>query len=274
MKKSSSIFIVIILSTITIQAQNHRFQFGIGYQRTWMLDKQASLLKYQSSEKTFLLGFDHNGTESRWDVEFDGALGNFFPTGYHDRYWYNTHNHPDGSYTLDSFLMKGKLYGALLNIGYAQRVRHGISKMGNTDFTHSSFAGASLSNSIFYSDNTTREGWINSTAFNSTYENIHASGKHILSVKLIIPLIARNTRLPFHNTISDPNIGNTKTFFKNNHFAWPVNFHQLKIIAEYSYSLGRHSDIGIRYNGNWMHYNYERPINIIQNNISLIGSFK
>lgn len=49
MIKKTLLLLLLALQCMLAAAQ-HRFQAGIGYQRTWMIDKQVSPLKYQSSE--------------------------------------------------------------------------------------------------------------------------------------------------------------------------------------------------------------------------------
>jgi len=55
MKQHVLTIAIIILMAAGVKAQSSRFSIGAGYQRTWIVDAQASPLKYQTSEKSFLL---------------------------------------------------------------------------------------------------------------------------------------------------------------------------------------------------------------------------
>src|SRR6185437_2277912 len=106
-------------------AQSNSIQIGIGYQRTWMLDQQGSPLKYQTSEKTLNLGYKHFGENSAFDIQLNGALGDFFPTGFFNRQLYDPGFNPDGSHKNDSSLMNGKIYHGQIKMGYMRSVSNG-----------------------------------------------------------------------------------------------------------------------------------------------------
>lgn len=258
-------------------AQQNKFTLGIGYQRTWMLDKQASPLKYQSSEKTFSLGYSHSGNKSFFQADINGALGDFFPTGFFNRKWYNPSYNDDGTPKQDSGLLMGKLYNARIKMSYLRATTNGYNTIGKNKLYSHNYAGASLGNQLFYSDNIVRTGWLNSTSFNA--EAMHTAvlnTKHLFSIKLSIPLFARNTRLPYHNSISSTDgESNLATFFKQgSRFAWLADFQNIQIDASYEYSLNKNLNLGLHYFGQWLRYSKEEPIHLFQNNISLTASLK
>jgi len=275
MYRINTMMFLCLCFAITSYAQKNNFKIGLGYQRTWMLDKQASPLKYQTSEKTISLGYEHLFSKSKLNVQLNGALGDFFPTGFFNRYWYNTNYNNDGSTKQDSSLLNGKLYNARFKIGYSKEVSNGYSVIGKKDLTAKNYVGASLNNQIFYTDNIVRTGWLNSTSFNGEFE--HSSiynAKHSFAIKLSIPLFARNTRLPYHNSISSSEgDSGIKTFFKQGgRFAWIGNFQNIQLDAGYQYMVSKKVGIGLHYFGQWLHYNYEKPINLFQNNLSVTAS--
>lgn len=277
MKKIVTILPVIIFLSGAIQAQKNQFQIGIGYQRTWMVDKQASPLKYQTSEKTFSLGYFHTGSKEKFNVQINGALGDFFPTGYKNRQLYNPGYNSDGTNKKDSFPFAGTLYNARVKIGYLTNVSNGYSVIGKENLYSNNYIGTSLNNQLFYSDNFVRTGWFNSSSVNAEYEHAAVyNTKHSFNIKISIPLFARNTRLPYHNTISSPDGDNgIKAFFnQGSRFAWFGNFQNIQLDAGYEYAVSNHVGMGIHYSGQWLHYNYEKPITLFQNNIGITASLK
>lgn len=267
----------LVLFSLYAKAQGGKFQVGIGYQRTWMVDKQASPLKYQSSEKTFLIGYEHENAKARFDIKVNGALGDFFPTGFAGRLWYNPGYNNDGTPKNDSSTITGKLYSARIKIGYYRAVSPGYSKLGNNAIHTQQYVGGSLNNQIYYSDNILRMGWLNSTSVNADYAHkILINTKHQVDLKISIPLFARNSRLPYHNTISAGNgDSNVKTFFKQgSRFASIIDFQNIQIDASYEYAISKRLGVGIHYFGQWLRYSHEKPVTLFQNNIGVVASVK
>lgn len=277
MKSKLSVLLLLLAIINTATAQRNKFQVGIGYQRTWMVDKQASPLKYQTSEKTFALGYSNQSSQGIFDISFNGALGDFFPTGFKNRKFYNPGYNEDGSPKKDSGSLVGTLYNARFHISYVKQINTGFTTIGQSRLESYNYAGASLSNQLFYTDNITRTGWMNSTSLDAVYQHIGIlDAKHLFSIKFAIPLFARNSRLPYHNSISSSSgESNIKTFFKQgSRFASIINFQNIRVDAAYEYSLNKKFGLGIHYFGQWLHYRYEKPVSLFQNNISVTASFK
>ena len=190
---------------VAIQAQNNHFQNCIGYQQTFVVDKQASPLKYVSPEKTISLGFVHTGNKGRFKAETDGALGDFFPAGFKNRQLYNPGYNNDGAEKTDSIQIEGKLYKSRVKVDFLKHNGNSSSVIGNENKYINNYVGASVNNQFFYSENFVRYGWLNSSSINADYEHIAMyQVRHSFNLKLSIPLFERNTRLPYHITISSP----------------------------------------------------------------------
>jgi len=277
MKRKLFLAIICLLSLASVSdAQSNSIQAGFGFQRTWMLDQQGSPLKYQTKEKAFSLGYQHFGENSMFDVDLSGGLGDFFPTGFFNRQLYDPGFNPDGSHKTDSSLMNGKIYNGSIELGYLRSLSHGYSVIDKKDLVSNSYVGASLSNQLFYTDNFTRTGWINSSSFNGEYYHRSTfNERNRFEIKILIPLFARVTRLPYHNTISSSNgDGNVKTFFKEgSRFAWFGNFQNIQLDAGYQYMINNNFGVGMHYFGQWVHYAREKPINLFQNQLLLKASF-
>ena len=268
--------ITCILCLVTISgAQKNSINIGIGYQRTWMNDQQGSPLKYQTSEKTLSLGYQYYGEQSKFDLQLNGAMGNFFPTGFFNRQLYNPGYNSDGTHKTDSSLMNGKIYSGRIKLGYLKAVSSGYSTIDKKDLYNKNYVGASLNNQIFYTDNFTRTGWMNSSSFNGEFDHRALyNTKHQIEIKISVPLFARVSRLPYHNSISSANDdSDIKTFFKQgSRFAWLGNFQNIQLDAGYQYMMSKSFGLGLHYFGQWLHYTKEKPINLFQNNLALTAS--
>ena len=277
MKTKIKLLIIALFTTAITKAQTGKFQIGIGYQRTWMVDQQASPLKYQTSEKTFSFAYNHLGNNSIFGIGLNGALGDFFPTGFANRQLYDPGYNADGSHKTDSFPLIGKLYNARLKINYLHKTSNGYSVFGKEKLYSNNYVGASLNNQLFYSDNFVRTGWMNSSSLNADY--FHAAvldTRHQFTIAISIPLFAVNTRLPYHNSISSPNgESDIKTFYKQgSRLTWLGAFQNVQFNAGYEYLISKKVGLGLQYSGQWLHYSCEKPITLFQNSIGLKASIK
>lgn len=275
----TKILLLFITCALGVEAmgQQKKFTVGLGYQRTWMLDKQASPLKYQTREKTLLLGYDRTGNKGIFSAQLNGAFGDFFPTGFESRQMYDQGYNHDGTPKKDSFSIPGTLYTGRIKLGYLWEATGRDHEIGNGKLYSRNYFGTSLNNQMFYSDNIVRVGWLNAASLNAEYlQTVLLNEEHFLSVKFSVPLLSQNARLAYHNSISSSSgENNIKTFFKQgSRFAWPGNFQNIQLEAGYEYSVSRHLSIGIKYFGQWLHYTKAKPINIIQNNLGFTASFK
>jgi len=268
--------ITCILCLVTVSsAQKKSINIGIGYQRTWMNDQQGSPLKYQTSEKTLSLGYQYYGEQSKFDVQLNGTMGNFFPTGFFNRQLYNSGYNSDGTHKTDSSLMNGKIYSGRIKLGYLRAVSSGYSIIDKKDLYNKNYVGASLNNQIFYTDNFTRTGWMNSSSFNGEFDHrVLYNTKHQIEIKISVPLFAYVSRLPYHNSVSSAgDESDIKTFFKQgSRFAWLGNFQNIQLDAGYKYMMSKSFGLGLHYFGQWLHYTKEKPINLFQNNLALTAS--
>lgn len=268
--------LILLLACMAASAQRNRLQVGLGYQKTWVVDKQASPLAYQSGQKTFSLGYENKSDKALFNLELQGALGDFFPGGHPGRKWYDPGYNEDGTPRQDSNFLVGTLYQARFRAGYLRSIDgHGNGSAEGK--SHSlNYAGASISNQLFYTDNIVRAAWLNSTSADLVYQHVRNFEKgHRFTLKITIPIFAYNTRLPYHSTVSSPGgDSQVKTIYKQgSRFASIVDFQNVQLNAGYDYAVSRKLSIGLHYFGQWLHYNYEKPVTLYQNNISLITSF-
>lgn len=199
------ILLLVCVVNTTARAQQKKFTIGLGYQRTWMLDKQASPLKYQTSEKTVLLAYDRTGNKGIFSAQLNGALGDFFPTGFKGRQMYDPGYNDDGTPKKDSFNIPGSLYNGKIKLSYVRQTTSGYNVIGKGKLYSHNYFGASLNNQAFYSDNIVRTGWLNAASFNAEYlHTATLNAKHFFILKISVPLFGQNSRLPYHNTISSP----------------------------------------------------------------------
>lgn len=272
MKRKHLLFSFLLVVGTGVAAQQHRFQMGAGYQRTWMVDRQASPLKYQSSEKTVSLGYSHSGSKGKFHARLVGALGEFLPTGFQNRQFYHSGQTTDGT-AIDSVPLTGLLYSGRLTIGYAKKIS---GKTNSPVPTGASYAGLSFNNQLFYTDNAVRAGWLNAATINADYlHDLINFPRHFIGLKISVPLVGVNTRLPYHNSISSSRAeSDVKTFFRQgSRQASVLDFQSIHLGLQYQYTVSKWLGIGVQYTGQWLRYTKEQPLTLFQNNIGLSFSF-
>lgn len=273
MKRKHLLFFFLLIVGAGATAQQHRFQMGVGYQRTWMVDRQASPLKYQSMEKTISLGYSRTASKGKLYAQLGGALGEFLPTGFQNRQFYHYGQTTGGNSTTDSVPINGMLYNGRLTIGYVKK----ISRETNNLFpTGGSYAGLSFNNQLFYTDNVVRTGWLNAATVNADYlRELINFPRHFAGLKISVPLAGVNTRLPYHNSISSSRAeSDVKTFFRQgSRLASVLDFQAIQLGLQYQYAVSTWLGIGVQYFGQWLHYTKEQPLTLFQNNIGLSLSF-
>ena len=265
-----------LLHSLCISQTKNEFQLTVGYRQTSLVDKQASPLLYRSNEKQVGFRYRRHLVNAIIVGELNGSFGDFYPPALRGRQFYESGYNNDGTPKTGSWPLIGTLYYGRLSVGYLQRI-HGSAVANIRKAQMSGYAGLLLSNQLFYSDHIVRVGWMNSSFASAVYHaGLTLRHKHQLSATAALAIFARNTRLPYHNSVSSSTDGdNLSTVFKQGSQWVAVNkFQQFQLEAGYDYHLTRKLDIGLHYSGQWLHYTEELPLYLLQNNLSLSVTLK
>ncbi len=276
MRASVLLILSIFLCSLCLSQTKNEFRLSAGYRQTLLVDRQASPLLYRSNEKQ--VGFQYRRFTHHALVlaELNASFGDFFPDALRTRQFYETGFQEDGSPKTGSWPLTGTLYFGQLRLGYLQRIHRSTVSPGKP-VQLTGYAGLQLSNQLFYSDNIVRVGWLNSSAASAAYyAQLLLQKKHRFSVGASLALVARNTRLPYHNSVSSSSGGdNLSTVFKQgSRFVSPDKFQQVQVEAGYDYNISRKFGIGLHYSGQWLHYSEEMPLSLLQNSFHVSLTLK
>jgi hypothetical protein len=264
MKIIINVVLLLILSiNISAQSENpvtKRIGLSGGFQNRVLLDEQKSALVYQSGEYVAGLSFDRNSNRSFLRVSLEGSTGSMKPKYLGERWLYLTSNDINGSPEIDSFPLMAQLYSGIFQFTY-MRVLHPGEKL-------SWLAGASVKDYFVYPDNYT--GLFNSLGIHfTTGLRLKTTARSIFRSDVTFPLIALNSRLPWHNTATHPLDSEMKTFFKKGtRLSGPDKLRMLEFRAAWDMQFSKHWAFGASYGFSWLNVTYHQPMR------SFVNSFK
>jgi len=263
-----------LLMAVTLQAQqpdstsnrlnSYQLGFSLGYQSRQLLDEQKSALVYQSKEFQGLLFFKKEREKSMYSTSLNFGMGSYEAKDKQGRQLYSVDYHIDGSATHDSMPVTSGILTGKLKITYLRNL---------SDRNIRWMAGATIQDHLIYPENNV--GLLNSISLNAAlYVSKNIQANQTISVKFEIPVIGINTRLPWHNTASDPVKPEITTFFdKGSRWVTLDKYQSVELNIYYSRKLSTRWTIGADYEFNWMRVPYYQPMKSFVNRISVFTSY-
>lgn len=247
-----------------IQTFKYQLGFGLGYQSRQLLDEQKSALVYGSHEYPGTLFFKKEKEKSQFSASLDFSLGSFEARHKKGRQLYTVDYDINGNVTTDSVPLTSGIIAGKFRLTYLRNISGGTFRW---------MAGGTLQDQLIYPEN--KIGLLNSLSLNAAlYVSKKINANQMISAKLELPLVAINTRLPWHNTATDPVKSEVATFFKKgSRFVTLDNYQSVQFNLTYSFRISTHWRLGADYEFNWMRVPYYQPMKSYVNRISLFTSF-
>lgn len=264
------IITVCLVMSVTLHAQQHdsvstrlnKYQlgFGLGYQSRQLLDEQKSALVYRSKEFQGFLFFKKERERSLFLTRLDFGTGSYEAKHKPHRQIYSVDYDIHGTATPDSFPVTSAIRDGKLKITY-------LRNLSNRNIRW--MAGATVREHLIYPDNYV--GLLNSISLDAVlYASKNINPHHTVSAKLEVPVVGINTRLPWHNTASDPVKPEITAFFEKGSRWVTVNRYQsVEFNFNYSWKISARWDIGADYEFNWIRVPYFQPMKSYANRISV-----
>lgn len=268
--KSLSFISFLVFVCITIQAQQtgqaeikpvkKALGFNLGYQNRQLIDEQKSALTYTSGEYLAGFSFRRVATKSLFNVSLSVGTGNFRAKHFHNRWLYSTTYDIHGNASIDSVPVTAGIINGNFQVSYLRQLHAGKITW---------LTGASLKEMLVYTGNNI--GLLNSLGL---YANIGAKKetgtKGTLSANLTFPLLALNSRLPWHNTVSSPIDSETKSLFKKGtRLVGPGKFRMFQLDIHYDIHLSKRWSLGAGYSFTWLNIPYYQPLKSYLNTVQL-----
>ena len=268
------IITVWLLLSVTLQAQQpdstirrvnkYQLGFGLGYQSRQLMDEQKSALVYQSKEFQGKIFFNKEKERSLFLSALDFSLGSFNAKHNPGRYLYSVTYDIDGNETIDSMPVTSGILAGKFKITY-------LRSISNQSFRW--MAGGTIQDQLIYPENYI--GLLNSLSLNAAVlVSKKIQENHTISAKLEIPVVAINTRLPWHNTATDPVKSELSTFFKTgSRFVTLDKFQSFQLNLNYSCRLSSRWSIGGDYEFTWLRVPYYQPMKSFVNRINVFTNY-
>lgn len=274
--KSFAICLLAWCAWLTVQAQEPGRElkrpvekvlgFNLGYRDRLLLDEQKSALTYASGEYLAGLFYRREGHHSVLKIAISAGRGDFYARHFKERWLYSTTYDLEGVPDRDSLAVASALTGGNVELDYLLKLNPGR----RTTW----LAGASLREMMVYTDN--KIGLFNSLGLHASLGLHHQlGGRSRLLANLSFPLAALNSRLPWHNTASDPADTEIRVFFKKGtRLVGPADFRMPELEMDYEVRITRAWNLGAGYRFTWLHLPAYQPLKSVVHTFQLHTSFK
>jgi hypothetical protein len=272
--KAIKVITIFLLMSVTLKAQqsdsagnqfkNYQLGFGLGYKSRQLLDEQKSALVYGSHEYQGTLFFIKEKDQSLFLTSLDFSLGSLNARHKQGRKLYTVDYDINGNVTIDSFPVTSGIIAGRFNMTYLRNIARGTFRW---------MAGGTLQDKLIYPENYI--GLLNSLSLNAALfvsKEIHTN--QTINAKLEFPVVALNSRLPWHNTATDPVKSEVATFFKRgSRFVTVDKYQSVQFKLNYSCRLSTRWTLGAGYEFDWIRIPYYQPMKSFVNSISVFTSF-
>lgn len=267
--------LLLIVAWISVQAQetkpkllrpvNKAIGFNLGNQNRQLLDEQKSALTYASEEYLAGIFFTREGHNSLFKISLNVGAGDFYAKHFKDRRLYSSKYDIEGNVSVDSLPVTSVLTGGNFQVCYLLKLNPGRPTTW--------LAGASVKEMMVYTDN--KIGLLNSLGLHANLGFMNEfGGKSKIQVNLSVPLVALNSRLPWHNTASDPLDSEIMTFFKKGtSLVGPDDFRMAELELDYEIRVTRGWNIGAGYSFTWMNVPTYQPLKSVLHTFQIQTSF-
>lgn len=234
-----------------LQQPDRRLGIGFGYQNRLLLDEQKSALVYRSSEWMGSISYESERVRSWYRLRAAAATGDFHARDHDARWIYTTNWQEDGNAVRDSFPLASGILSAQLSFDYLRQLNAGTRWKW--------YCGLSMNEYLLYPENNI--GLLNALSVAISARLALHLGRHYFDGDLSSPFLSLNSRLPWHNTVTDPVMGETKSFFKKGTRLVTANrFQSVRTNLGYSFKTGNRFMLGFAYSWNWYHVSYHQPM--------------
>ncbi len=229
-----------------------------------MLDEQKSALVYRSNEFPATLFFIREKGQSFFSASLDFSLGSIDAKHKLGRKLYSVDYDIYGNVTVDSVPVTSGIIAGGFKVTYLRSL---------SDRPFRWMAGATLQDRLIYPENYV--GLLNSLSLNAALgvsKKFHED--QTVRARIEVPVVAINTRLPWHNTATDPVKSEIATFFKE-YSRWVTldKYQSVQFNLNYSFSVSPRWSLGADYEFYWIRVPYYQPMKSFLNRISVFTSY-
>jgi hypothetical protein len=239
-------------------ARENRLGISVGIGSHTYLDQNTSPLIYQSKPKNVRLFYQLESNDLLITLDIDVKMGGLKPKNHHNRILVFEEENYKGGKEVKKFPAGGSFLGAKVSVSAFYKIKS------TQESTFKVATGLSVSNEMFYPQGWTSSGMMSALSFAPKALVQHRVNDHNkFTASLRLPLVARVTRLPYHNSISYPNSGQVEGFFRNSTWAGPAKFIAPEISLSYEFLFSNRWGTGLTYDLTWLNVTTEKQFNAL-----------
>jgi hypothetical protein len=226
--------------------RENRIGISVGIGTHTYLDQNTSPLIYQSKPKNVRVFYQLESNDMLLTFDIDVKMGATKPKHQQNRMLLFEEENYKGEKETKKFSAGGSFLGGKVSLGAFYKIKS------TQESTFKVAAGLSVTNELFYPQGWTSSGMMNALSFAPKAVVQHRINAHNkLTASMRLPLVARVTRLPYHNSVSYPNSGQVSGFFKNSVWTGPEKFIAPEVSMGYEFLFSNRWGTGLTYDLNW-----------------------
>jgi hypothetical protein len=232
--------------TRTWMALESRIGIAFGIGNISYLDRNSSPLIYQSKPKNVRLFYNLESNDMLFTIDLDVKVGGTKPKHHQTRTVYFEEENYHGEKQEKKFPVGGSFLSGRISLGAFYKIKS------TQQSTFKVAVGGRIQTEMLYP-----QGWNNSgimSAFSVSPEVLtqHRVDEHHSFIAAIrIPVVTYLTRLPYHNSVSNPGENQFGGFLKNSKWVGMKKFVAPVVRVAYDYNINQHWGAGLNYEFNW-----------------------
>ncbi len=244
----------------------NRIGLALGIGSVTYLDKNSSPLVYQAKPKNLRLFYNLESNSFLFSIDLDVRMGSNAPKYHKNRILFFHEEDYKGNKEDKKFPAGGSFLAGRISLG-------GYYKISSTqESTFKIAVGGRIMNEMFYPQGWNNSGLFNALAFSPEALTQHRVNEHHqVTASIRIPVVTRLSRLPYDNTVSDPDKNQLQGFFRNSTWVYPAKFLAPAITLGYNYQVNNRWGAGLNYELGW--YRIQTPQQMKALTQSLLANF-
>jgi hypothetical protein len=224
----------------------NRIGIALGIGKISYLDKNSSPLIYQSKPKNVRLFYNLESNDMLFTVEFDVKVGGTKAKNHQNRVIFFEEENYHGEKQEKKFPVGGSFISGKVSVGAFYKIKS------TQESTFKVAVGGRIQNEMLYPQGWNNSGIMNAFSFSPEAVTQHRVDQHhSFSATLRIPVATYLTRLPYHNSVSNPNETQFGGFMKNSKWVGVKKFVAPVVRVAYDYNIDQHWGAGLNYEFNW-----------------------
>jgi hypothetical protein len=223
-----------------------RIGIALGIGNISYLDKNSSPLIYQSKPKNVRLFYNLESNDMLFAIDFDVKVGGTKAKHHQNRTVFFEEENYNGEKQEKKFPVGGSLLSGKISIGAFYKIKS------TQESTFKVAVGGRIQNEMLYPQGWNNSGIMNAFSFSPEALTQHRIDEHhSVSAAIRIPVATYLTRLPYHNSVSNPNENQIGGFMKNSKWVGVKKFFAPVVRVAYDYNINQHWGAGLNYEFNW-----------------------